>query len=103
MNEYIPLDSCHHKTWLCNIPWVQVVLLRRNCSSESEFMTQSQVLAERFYQKGYLKEDIEGDIQKVNFLDSTTLISDTQKVFTGNKHEYKLVLDYNIQQKTIEK
>lgn len=51
-NAFIPLGSCHHTQWLCNIPRGQFVRFRRNCTHESDYLSQSQVLTARFLQKG---------------------------------------------------
>lgn len=59
-NAYIPLNSCHHKMWLCNFPRRQFIRLR-NCSSEEEFLLQSQVLANRVIQKGHTSTHIKTD------------------------------------------
>lgn len=100
-NEYIPLDSCPHKSWLCNIPRGQFIRLRRNCSSTTDFLTQSQILADRFHQKGYHKDQIQNEIEKIGVLDRTSLFSDSNNKRVDT-HEFKMVLHFNIQYKQFE-
>lgn len=76
-NAFIPLGSCHHKSWLCNIPRSYFVRLRRNCTEEEDFITQSQVLSSRFQQKGYDKSSL--DSEKVWAMDRASLVSNKIK------------------------
>ncbi|KAM8967064.1 collagen alpha-6(VI) chain [Pelodytes ibericus] len=40
-NGYIDYSSCHHPSWLNNIPKGQMMRLKRNCTSDGEFLGQS--------------------------------------------------------------
>ena len=104
-NGYIPLSSCHHRLWLCNIPRGQFVRLRRNCTIEADFLTQSQVLAQRFVQKGYSTSDIDQEIERVRLMDRDVIIADKPcdpTVIEANIN-HKILLDYNIQHKKFER
>lgn len=103
-NGYIPMDSCHHRSWLCNIPRGQFIRLRRNCSKEEDYFTQSNILAERFRQKGYNTENITKEIHTVGKLDRATLVTDIKKSKEVRQdYEFKMILDFNIQHKKFEK
>lgn len=52
-NEYIAIDSYHHRPWLLNIPRGQFVRLRRNCTKEEASMEQATHFGSKFLQKGY--------------------------------------------------
>lgn len=52
-NSFIPLDSCHHKSWLSAVPKGQFLRLRRNCSDANEFHREALDLKSRFVIKGY--------------------------------------------------
>lgn len=54
-NSYLPMDSYHHSSWLMNIPKGQLVRLRRNCTTESDYRQHAKFVGERFLDKGYEK------------------------------------------------
>lgn len=97
-NGYIPLDSCHHHTWLYNIPRGQFIRLDLN------YHSQANVLAEMFFQKVYTREHIVEEIVNAGNMYRTTLVADTDR---SNKRrdnfEYRIILDFNIQHKKFEK
>lgn len=103
-NRYITLDSCHHHSWLYNIPRGQFIRLRQNCTLDSDYYVEANILADCFLQKGYTKEYIAGDIDSIGNLDRVTLVaaSDKNKKKKDNS-EYEIILDYNIQNKKFEK
>lgn len=103
-NRFIPLDSCHHHSWLYNVPKGQFIHLRRNCALDSDYFSRANVLADRFLQKGYTKEHITGDMVNVGNLERTSLVADSdnhQK--SKDDFGYKVILDYNIQYKKFER
>lgn len=65
-------------------------------------ISQSQILPERFWQKGYQRAVLEGEIENVRSLYINTLVSGP-KIIRENKHEYEMVLDYNIQHNKLER
>lgn len=52
-NSYLPMESCHHQNWLCNIPKEQLMRLRRNCMKNEDFLIQAEKIGHRFIDKGY--------------------------------------------------
>lgn len=102
-NAYIPLGSCHHLQWLCNIPKGQFVRIRRNCTHEQEYLAQSEVLSARFVQKGYNKSDIKKHIETVRKMDRTSLVSNRPRVKQDETGNIRIILDYNVQYKKFEK
>lgn len=103
-NRYISLDSCHHHSWLYNIPRGQFICLRQNCTLDSDYYEQANVLADRFLQKGYTKEQIASDVDSIGNMDQEILVADSDKnKKKRDNFEYKIILDYNIQHKKFEK
>lgn len=98
-NSYIPLGSCHHKSWLCNIPRGQFVRLRRNCTRDSDFIAQSTLLTSRFVEKGYDAHTLKSEVEKVLAMDRTVLISDKVKNTSSSVSNF----NYNVQHKQFEK
>lgn len=58
-NSYLPMESCHHHNWLCNIPKGQLMQLRRNCTKNNDFLIQAEKIGHRFINKGYDHDHIE--------------------------------------------
>ena len=102
-NGYIPLSSCHHRLWLCNIPRGQFVRLRRNCTLESDYLAQSQELSNRFVSKGYSRPLIKQEMEKVRLLERSVIVADKPPITDKEPSNFKMVLDYNIQYKKFEK
>lgn len=51
--SYLLVNSGHNLPWLRNIPKGQLMRVRRNCTYDSDFLILSQVIEEKFIQKGY--------------------------------------------------
>lgn len=66
--------------------------LRRNCSSEEDYLSQSQVLALRFQQKGYEK-----GIERVRILDRQSIITGTQSRSDAMNGKYRMIVNYSVQ------
>lgn len=75
-------------------PGDTLIRVRRNCTHEDDFITQSQVLVSRFEQIGYVRQSLEGEIAKVKTMDRQTLVSDRIKVFNSDDHNFKMILVY---------
>lgn len=101
-NSYLPITSCHYKPWLFNIPKGQLVRIRRNCTKESDFKIQADLIGKRFIEKGYTSEFISKQIQSVQSLDRSSIIHG-QKKSQSVLEAPALVLDFNVQYKDIEK
>lgn len=52
-NSYLHFDSCHHPQWVNNIPKGQFCRLRQNCTRDSDYISQSVHLRNKFLDKGY--------------------------------------------------
>lgn len=50
-NSLLDFRSYHHKQWRTNIPFGQFRRLRKNCTKDSDFQTQSNILHKRFDEK----------------------------------------------------
>lgn len=55
-NSYIPTSSCHFRPWLDNFPRGQYMRMRRNCTQDTDFESQSDMLSTMFLDKGYRSE-----------------------------------------------
>lgn len=102
-NSYIPLESCHHRSWLCNFPRGQFIRLRRNCTHEDDYISQSQVLASRFQQKGYEKSALDSEIERVCNMDRNVLVSNQIRDNDIGVPNFKMVLNFNVQHKKFER
>lgn len=103
-NSYISTTSCQHKPWLDNIPRGQFMRMRRNCTLEDDFETQSDRLEGMFLDKGYRKEFLKRERNMVRNLSRDDLLRD-KNAAVGNK-EFDgtcIVLDYSLQSKDVER
>lgn len=73
-NGYIPLDSCHHPSWLSAVPKGQFLRLRRNCTDLVEFHREAEILRSRFLAKGYDSGSLDLTIKEVGTRDRQTLL-----------------------------
>lgn len=75
-NGYIPLDSCHHHSWLSAVPKGQFLRLRRNCTDLEEFKREALVLKSRFLTKGYDNMALDSLITEIGNRDHQALLGD---------------------------
>lgn len=102
-DAYVPLESCHHSFWLCNIPRGQFIRLKGNCTRKEDFISQSQVLSSRFQQKEYDKNTLDGEIERVRIMGRHVLVSNLNRECKNDVNNFKMTLDYNVQYKKFEK
>lgn len=57
-HSYVHKQRCHHPMWKWNIPYSQFCRLLRNCTRQEDYCHQSQVLVEKYSQKGNSTEPI---------------------------------------------
>lgn len=84
------------------IPKGQFMRIRRNCSKEGDFLQQSEVLANRFIEKGYEVGGIEIEKRKVLNMHSECLLLEGKQQGSYNQ-ECNMILDYNVQFRQVEK
>lgn len=99
-NSYIPTASCHHPNWLKGIPKGQLLRIRRNCDSMSDYMSQSNLLVDRFKKKGYQDKDLRATQSLISRMDRDQLLKDNIKekcelnyvpFLTSFNRDYKIV------------
>lgn len=78
-NSYLSLESCHHKSWLYNIPKGQLIRLKRNCSKAEDFNEQAQLIGRRFEEKGYDDSWLRKQIQNVHEMDRNMMLQNKVK------------------------
>lgn len=72
--------------------------MRRNCSSVTEYMSQSLVLSDRFLQKGYHRDVLKNGVVRVHNMDRNLLILGQNRL-----RKINIVMDYNLQYKKLVK
>lgn len=100
-NGYISTDSCHYSPWLESVPRGQLLRIRRNCSSTSDFMRQAQFLKERFVAKGYLPSTIDNEIIRISNIDRNTLMTEHPKPTSDDKLKWSMFTQFSIQHRQI--
>lgn len=101
-NSYISMRSCHHKSWLFNIPKGQLTRIRRNCTHDEVFKQQATFIGNRFKDKGYTDAFIHKQIETVTNLDRKVMLQGSKRI-PRNMEAPMLILDYNIQHREVEK
>lgn len=64
-NIYLPMESCHHQNWLCNMSTGQLMHLWRNCTGKDDFLVQEEKIGHRFVHKAYDNKQINSKISEV--------------------------------------
>lgn len=100
-NRFLPTYSGHHPLWLKNIPKGQCMRVWRNCSFESDFVSQSLVLKECFREKGYTDFQLDRAMEEVIGLTQDSCLEDRIKL-VDTKHEYSFISSYHAQYKEVE-
>lgn len=101
-NSYLPIESCHHKNWIFNIPKGQLMRIKRNCTKIETYFKQAEKIGERFMSKGYDRQFIKTQIAEVSKLDRNELIK--EKIPQKNPVEgIPLILDFNAQHRKTER
>lgn len=95
------MDSCHHRSWLMNIPKGQFIRFRRNCTEISDYKQQAKLIEERYIKKGYIRPFLQQKIEEVGNIERETLLRNKEKREL-NFSETPLILDYNIQYRKLE-
>lgn len=67
-NRYLPTTSGHDPLWIKNIPKGPIMRVKRNCSKESNFLTQSKILTERFEARGYKSHIMEKLVEEIRVI-----------------------------------
>ncbi|XP_040178228.1 uncharacterized protein LOC120910536 [Rana temporaria] len=101
-NSYLSVKSCHHKSWLFNIPKGQLTRLKRNCTYQEDYEKQAFFIGTRFKEKGYTDNFIQKQIETVSKMDRNTLLQGPKMKKYKNEAPF-IVLDYNIQHREVEK
>lgn len=52
-NLFLHYNSCHHPLWLNNVPKSQFCCLKKNCTLSEDYDIQSEILKEKFLDKGF--------------------------------------------------
>ena len=102
-NGYIPVDSCHHRRWLESVPRSQFLRLRRNCTRDSDFHLQSDMLKTRFLDKGYEPALVDNAINLVSATDRTSLLQVKPKTAKHDSFRWSFFTSYSIQHSEISK
>lgn len=103
-NSFIPLNSCHHQSWLSAVPKGQFLRLRRNCSDQDEYFREASSLKLKFLDKGYEATMLETLIAEVGNRERTELLRDKPpQVNNGEDFNLAFLTTYSSQHWAIKK
>lgn len=100
-NGFIPVDSCHHVSWLNSVPRSQFLRLRRNCTEKETFFEQAKILKSRFEDKGYNTDDLNLEIQKAVSIDRKSLLEVKPKKESDGRFRWALLTSFSTQHRQI--
>ena len=78
-NGYIPYGSCHHPQWKRAIPKGQFIRIKRNCNSSDDYQRQTNILIDRFVEKGYERNRLEKTRSEVNSMNRNEMLKDKER------------------------
>lgn len=73
-NSYIPLSSCHHRSWPKSIPKSKFQWVHRNGTNLIDYFSQAEVLKNRFLKSGYDPSDIDVAMKQGANLDRKSIL-----------------------------
>lgn len=78
-NSSIPMASCHHPRWLGGVPKGQLMRIMRNCDNMSDYLHQSEIVVNKFKEKGYQNQDLRSIQSQIMDIDRKLLLEDKPK------------------------
>nr|XP_060626296.1 uncharacterized protein LOC132771840 [Anolis sagrei ordinatus] len=78
-NSYLHYNSFHHFSLKTNLPFSQLLRLKRNSSTKEQFFQESITLSHEFRNRGYPKHVIRKALIKADKIDRTTLLKECPK------------------------
>ena len=101
-NSYLPTCSGHHPMWLKNIPKGQLTRVKRNCSELEDFLTQSQVIKNKFIEKGYRADTLDALILDLANTPRDNFMCNGAKVDITGSREWNFLSDFHSQYREVE-
>ncbi|XP_073481353.1 uncharacterized protein [Aquarana catesbeiana] len=100
-NGYIPMGSCHHPQWKAAIPKSQFIRIRRNCDRMEDYLQQTDILIDRFTDKGYKRNVLENIRLKVANMDRELILSSKVRKHKQD-NSIPFITGFNTQYKKLE-
>ena len=73
---YLNTPSCHSSHVVKNIPKGQFIRLRRICSRKSDYLLNSEILCEKFIERGFYEKELKKTVKRVAKMDRNELLRD---------------------------
>lgn len=102
-NSYIPMASCHHAKWLGVILKGQLMCIHRNCAKIEDYAEQSELLINRFKEKGY--RDTLLVLVQTHVLNKSgqDLLTDKSKKSNLNRNNMAFLTEFSRDYRSLEK
>ncbi|XP_075423902.1 uncharacterized protein LOC142464305 [Ascaphus truei] len=88
VNNYVHAESNHASRWLNNIPLGQFHRMKRNCTKDGDFVTQSQLLELKFRDKEFDTQLVKQSFDRVAALDRSSLLEQSRNKRINNMKHY---------------
>ena len=79
-HAYLHFSSCHPRHCKENIPYSQMLRIRRICSKDEDFKRHTQAMSEQFKQRGYSARCVSNAIERVSSLPRASTLEYKEKV-----------------------
>ena len=100
-NGYIPFGSCHHPQWKRAIPKGQFIRIKRNCNSMADYQTQTNILIDRFANKGYDRGRLEQTRLEVGSLNRDDMLK-KRVIAPPKKNDVTFITGFNADYRVFE-
>lgn len=101
-NSYLSIMSGHHPAWIRNIPKGQFLRVRQNCTEDSDYFTQAEMLKCKFVQKGYEETEMNEMIKEVAGIPRDQCFKKKEEQLTNNQHQWGFLTGFHAQYREIE-
>lgn len=94
-NSYLDFNSGHFHKWKQNVPFGQFRRVRKNCTSDTTFKEQAEVISKRFLDKGYPKGLINNARKKAEVLSQEQCLTTKQRDTGLNYERVNFITTFN--------
>ncbi|XP_040178452.1 uncharacterized protein LOC120911183 [Rana temporaria] len=96
-NTILHATSAHPSPLIKSIPYSQYLRLKRNCSTQEDFLLEAAGLRDRLLLRGYSKKNLKRSFQRANGHLRSLLLTQTGKKSSDNNEAVRIITKYHSQ------
>lgn len=100
-NSLLDFHSCHYRKWFSNIPFGQFKRLRRNCTTNKDYIVQSKILRKKLKDKKYPRAILEGAYKNLRLCCIRPRQITCKKEDSENTFQYSFMTTYKQEHKKV--